>query len=200
MEMKFQNEKQTLLFNPIRAAGLSAVWLNRVAALWAIRQTLNPREHGQLKRLKESVGSETAKEVIEYVLKGWSSFVTRAEEDAGAIALPAKPNVGFLLKYHFIAVSMMLAEQQMIAKKEAREAQAAVEAAKVKAIQKKPMTIVELTQDQINAYLSADESYDAFFNAITAKYGEWRPAKYAEKGISCEVIVCQPNCELVLAL
>lgn len=188
MEMKLvQDNEEILAFSPIKAAGLSAFWLNRVAALWSIQHSLTPREHGQLKRMKESVGLETAKEVIEYVLNEWGGFVKRTEEIAGATALPAKPNVGFLLKYHSVALSTMFEEQQVIAKKEAHKTQEVVEVTEVKAIQKNLMAIIELTQNQINAYLNGDDSYDALFDAITEKYGEWRPAKWGEKGILCEV-------------
>ncbi len=186
METKMvPNDKQIFAISSIKAAGLSAFWLNRVAALWVIQQTLTDRQHGQLKRLKKSLGYENAKEVIEYVLHEWGSFVKRAGEIGGAVALPAKPNVGFLAKYQAIALSMTQQHLQAIAKKKAAEMEAAK--IKTKIMEKKPMAIIQLTNDQVMAFLQGDESYDAFFDAITEKYGEWRPAKWAEKGIPCEI-------------
>jgi hypothetical protein len=83
---------------------------------------------------------------------------------------------------------MMLDELQLIAKKQAQkqqmeqQAKAAAEAAKLKVIEK-PMVLIELTDEQMKALLQGDETYDAFFDAITEKHGEWRPAKWNEIGI-----------------
>jgi hypothetical protein len=51
------------------STGLSAFWQSRIASITGeVQKQLLPREHGQLKRLKESLGSDRAREVIELAL------------------------------------------------------------------------------------------------------------------------------------
>jgi hypothetical protein len=84
---------------------------------------------------------------------------------------------------------------QSLARQKAKEEQARKEAlAKAKneaATVKSPptMTILECTPAQLAVYLNPDhELNSAFLDAVTAKYGKlWRPAKWDEDGIPCEV-------------
>lgn len=172
------------------STGLSTFWQSRIASITGeIEKQLLPKEHGQLKRLKESLGSNRAREVIDFAITHWQEFAQKAAENAGVKAFPDKPHVGFLLKYHATALAMMLDELQLIAKKQAQkqqmeqQAKAAEKAAKLKIVEK-PVVLIELTEEQINALHHGDETYDPFFEAITAKHGEnWRPAKWNEIGI-----------------
>jgi hypothetical protein len=185
--------------NPYKyAAGLSAVWQNHLSKLHGPDcRMLIPKEHGQLRRLKESLGMNTATEVVEYAIQNWGTFGRKAAENVGSSTFPPKPCVGWLLKYQATAVTMLHGELQSIAKKQAEEEQAkkegqAKEAAKslqeLKA--KEPSTtLLLLTKEQANAffYMLEDPANEAWADSVTEKYGDWRPANKTEKGIPCDI-------------
>jgi hypothetical protein len=181
--------------NSTRAAGLSAFWQSRVCRLGGPDyRMLTPKEHGQLKRLKESLGLEKATQLVEYAIQNWDTFGRRVLQNAAAAAFAAKPHIGFLLKYHAIALTMMQDELQSIAKKQAAEEQAKQQAQakdSAKAMQelksKQPsVTLIRLTQEQLHAFLCwhEDSANEAWVDKVSEKYGEWRPD---EKGIPCDV-------------
>jgi hypothetical protein len=189
--------------NPInspatRATGLSAVWQNLYPVFDESEfRLLTPKEHGQLKRLKQSLGFETARQVIKYAFSNWQTFARKAAQNCGLTVYPMKPAVGFLLQHHASALVLLQDGLHTIAKKKATEEEAEKEAQanKVgKAMQEtnstqKPLTLISLTQAQAHAYIHGldDPANEAWANKITEKYGAWRPAHSNENGIPCDV-------------
>ena len=195
--------KKTLSRNAVdnqlkNSAGLSAVWQNHLLKLHGPDcRMLIPKEHGQLKRLKESLGMKTATEVIEYAIQNWGTFGRKAAENVGSSTFPPKPCVGWLLKYQATAVTMLHEELQSIAKKQAAEEQAKKEAQAKEAANslqelkaKEPSTtLLLLTKEQANAflYMLEDPANEAWVDSVEEKYGDWRPAHKNEKGIPCDI-------------
>ena len=58
-----------------------------------------------------------AAEVLEFTLRHWPGFVKAAEHDAGAFKTPARPELGFLLRFAEVAVNHWNAGVQLIATK-----------------------------------------------------------------------------------
>ena len=185
--------------NPLKhAAGLSAIWQKCMSELYKSDcKLLIPKEHGQLGRLKKSLGMKQAAEVVEYAIRNWGKFAQKAAKDIGSDISPPKPCVGWLYQYHAIAVLMLHDELQSIAKKQAEEEQAKKEAqAKevAKSLQelkaKEPSTtLLLLTKEQANAfsYMLEDPANEAWADSVTEKYGDWRPANKNEKGTPCDI-------------
>jgi phosphate starvation-inducible protein PhoH len=113
--------------NPSKhAAGLSAVWQNRISLIsGSDYRMLTPKEHGQLKRLKDSLGVERSTQMIQYAIQNWETFARRVTQNVGIEVFPTRPHVGFLLKYHATALILMLERMQSLAKEKAFEAQVA---------------------------------------------------------------------------
>lgn len=110
-----------------KSQGLSAIWEDRTGST-----ITNPKQHKQLKRLKEALGMEKAKQLIDYILTHWSEFGGKYGEARPDAPFPDEPQIGFLSKYHALAL-VMLHEKQSLAAKKAKEEQAKKEAlAKVK--------------------------------------------------------------------
>jgi hypothetical protein len=178
------------------AAGLSAVWQKCMSELCKSEcRLLFPKEHGQLGRLRKSLGMKQATEVVEYVIRNWRKFAQKTA-NVGSNVFPQKPSVGWLYQYHAIAVLMLHEELQSIAKKKAAVEQAlkesqAKEAAKAmpELKSKEPSVIpLQLTPEQLNAFFKIDDpANEAWADKVTEKYGQWRPAKPDEKGILCDV-------------
>jgi hypothetical protein len=95
MTMALELKKQLTLnpANPLtHAAGLSGVWQNRLSQLSGSDcRILIHKEHGQLKRLKESLGMEKATQVIEYAIQNWRKFARKAAENVGSAPFPPSP-------------------------------------------------------------------------------------------------------------
>jgi hypothetical protein len=180
------------------AVGLSAVWQNRLLEVYGPdSRMLVPKEHGQLGRLRKSLGMKQATEVVEYAIRNWGNFAQKAAKNVESDIVPPKPSVGWLYQYHATAVLMLHEDLQSIAKKQAGEEQAKKEAqaneAK-KAMQelkstKPSVTLIHLTApEQINAWCDPDDPHNqAFIDEVTEKYGVWRPAVGSEKGIPCDI-------------
>jgi hypothetical protein len=117
--------------NPLKhAAGLSAVWQKCMSELYKSDcKLLIPKEHGQLGRLKKSLGMKQAAEVVEYAIRNWGKFAQKAAKDIGSDISPPKPCVGWLYQYHAIAVLMLHDELQSTAKRQAQKDSLAKEAA-----------------------------------------------------------------------
>lgn len=186
------------------AAGLSAVWQKCVSELYKSEcRLLIPKEHGQLGRLRKSLGMKQATEVVDYAIRNWGKFAQKAAADVGSDAFPQKPSVGWLCQYHAKAVLMLHDELQSIAKEKAAEEQAMKEAhaqevansmQELKSTKSSPALLC-LTKEQLDAYFDlfenplenpANEAW-AWVDSVTGKYGDWRPAKPGEKGIPCDI-------------
>jgi hypothetical protein len=117
--------------NPFkRAAGLSAVWQKCMSELYKSDiRLLIPKEHGQLGRLTKSLGMKQATAVVEYAIRNWGEFSQKAAKDIGSDIFPPKPCVGWLYKYHAIAVLMLHEDSQSTAKQQAKKDSLAKEAA-----------------------------------------------------------------------
>src|SRR4051794_3738962 len=66
---------------------------------------LTPREYGQLKSLRDSLGGSTT-EILEWVLNNWQSFACKASEMSSVSSWPANPHIGFLLVHRTVAVGL----------------------------------------------------------------------------------------------
>jgi hypothetical protein len=161
--------KQTLnqnAANPFKhSAGLSAVWQKCMSEVYESDfRSLIRKEHGQLGKLRKSLGTKLATEVVEYAIQNWGKFARKAATSVGSDVFPEKPSVGWLFKYQATALLMLQGELQ--SKQQAQEAQAkkqaqAKEAAKValqvaahNAEREKPATLEEM--DAIEAELEAE--------------------------------------------
>lgn len=88
---------------------LGAYWKSRMATVYGgWQKPLTGKECGQLKQLSKSLGDQT-KPIIDYVVNHWGKFASRAGIAAG-VSFPADPHIGFLLKYHAVAVNLLTPE------------------------------------------------------------------------------------------
>lgn len=88
---------------------LASLWQRRMTALHGhFPKPLTPKELGQLKTLKKSLGDLTG-QVIDWALNNWGHFSHEARAQAGLSSAPAAPHIGFFLKYHCVAVNLMYA-------------------------------------------------------------------------------------------
>jgi hypothetical protein len=180
--------------NPLKhAAGLSAVWQKCMSEVYGPEcRLLIGREHGQLKRLKESLGGERSTQIIQYAIQNWGTFAGKATQNAGTELFPNKPHVGFLLKYHATALILMLDEKKKAAveqaTKEAQGKEAAIGMQELKSKKSSPALLC-LTKEQLDAYFDFLENLanEAWVDSVTEEYGEWRPANPGEKGVPCDI-------------
>lgn len=88
---------------------LAFFWQSQVSIKMGVgsARPLTPKEMGQLKLLRQSLGDETIN-VIEWAVSNWASFSQQARAEAGLSCAPANPHVGFLLVHYPSAVNMML--------------------------------------------------------------------------------------------
>jgi hypothetical protein len=185
--------------NPFaNVVGLSAVWQKYMSELYkSDLRVLVGREHGELGKLRKSVGMKQATELIGYAIRNWDKFARQSAEDAGKNIFPEKPSVGWFCLYHATALLMQEEELQSIAKKKAEEEakkKKAEEAAKAfQEMQKTKypeIALIQLTPEQEIAFMNMLEDPEnmAWVDKVTEKYGEWRPAKPNQKGsIPCDI-------------
>ena len=85
---------------------LEAYWKSRCALVSnEYQRPLTGKERGQLKQLSKYLGIET-KPVIAYAVEHWLKFSTHAAISAGTVGAES-PHIGFLLKYHAVAVNLL---------------------------------------------------------------------------------------------
>jgi hypothetical protein len=85
---------------------LEAYWKSRCALVSnEYQRPLTGKERGQLKQLSKYLGTET-KPVIAYAVEHWLKFSTHAAISAGTVGAES-PHIGFLLKYHAVAVNLL---------------------------------------------------------------------------------------------
>jgi hypothetical protein len=76
---------------------------------------LTQQEVGQLKAFMVAVGGvQIAKEIIDFILPMWGEFAFEAKASYGLSTAPDKPVVGFLLKYHDVAVQLSAKSKQVL--------------------------------------------------------------------------------------
>lgn len=86
---------------------LSAYWKSRLAHVQpGYQQALTSKERGQLKQLSKKLGNDT-RPVIAYAVEHWVRFASRAGDIAGTGMFPPEPHIGFLLKYHGVAMNLL---------------------------------------------------------------------------------------------
>jgi hypothetical protein len=80
----------------------------QIAQLWNLisESPLQPKQFGQLKTLRDRCGPDTL-QFIKWVLHSWPEFCDRVRQETSFESVPPLPHVGFLLKFHRIAVAMM---------------------------------------------------------------------------------------------
>jgi len=90
---------------------LGAFWKSRCTlVLGSFQRALTGKECGQLKQLHKYLGPDT-RPVIDYAINHWWKFASRAGASAG-VTFPAEPHIGFLLKYHGVAMNLLRPEAQ----------------------------------------------------------------------------------------
>jgi hypothetical protein len=98
------------------AVGLSAVWQEWMSELYKSDcRLLTSKEHGQLGRIKKSIGMKQATELVEYAIRNWGKFAQKTAKDLGSNVVPPKPCVGWFYQYHAMALLMLHTELQAIA-------------------------------------------------------------------------------------
>ena len=70
------------------------------------QKPLTHKERGQLKMLANKVGAQT-KKLIDFAVNHWNRFGQEASVQAGLGDYPSRPQIGFFLAYHHVAVNMM---------------------------------------------------------------------------------------------
>jgi hypothetical protein len=89
---------------------LEGWWKSRMALITqSYQKALTVKERGQLKLLSNYLGERT-KPVITYTIEHWCKFSSVAGAVAG-VSPPAEPHIGFLLKYHAVAVNLLYPPQ-----------------------------------------------------------------------------------------
>ena len=81
---------------------LAGLWQQRMTSNFGIIGTqLTPKELGQLKSLRKSLGDLT-REVVEWMLNpvNWWQFCQQVRDEAKLHGAPPHPHVGFLLAHH----------------------------------------------------------------------------------------------------
>ena len=85
---------------------LGNIWKVNVEIRYGVTKALTPKEFGQLKNLREWLGSVTG-DVVRWTINNWSLFANEAKADAGLPSFPLTPHIGFLLAHAATAVNLM---------------------------------------------------------------------------------------------
>ncbi|GEP07217.1 hypothetical protein [Methylobacterium oxalidis] len=95
-------KKPTKLTNP-----LWETWRIAVAQAYPKDACVGPtqKELGQLKQLRNKLPPGTTEQTITKVVAAWLDFIDKARSDAGAFAVPQKPDIGFVLKFAGVAAN-----------------------------------------------------------------------------------------------
>src|SRR5664279_5711935 len=70
------------------------------------QKPMTQEDRGKLKLLANYLGPQVY-EVIDWAVKNWQEFALDAKYDKGLPCYPQQPHIGFLLKYHDVAVNLM---------------------------------------------------------------------------------------------
>jgi hypothetical protein len=92
---------------------LGAYWKSQCEVEFGgFQKALTGKECGQLKQLHKQLGEQT-RPVISYVIGHWWKFASRAATSAGISSWPVDPHIGYLLKYHAVAVNLLSSKQAL---------------------------------------------------------------------------------------
>ena len=101
------------LHRPESVNALAFIWMECVSEkLGEFVPPLTAKQRGQLKLFRSKCPDGIAEKVLRHTIERWTEFIKRVEMDAGVKALPAKPNIDFLLKYAGTAVNLFLLAQK----------------------------------------------------------------------------------------
>lgn len=96
-----------VLHKPDSVQQLGFLWKGTVSEVYDTPMVnLSAKSVGQLKHFKNACPEGTAASVLTWVLHNWIEFVKAVETEAGVKTTPSKPDIGFLLKYTSVAVSV----------------------------------------------------------------------------------------------
>ena len=92
---------------------LEVTWLQAMDAVYPGEcSVLTAAERGMLKTFaaicSEACLASRADEVLDHTIKNWVSYRKNTESDHGAFNTPAKPTIGFLIKYPRPALNLWL--------------------------------------------------------------------------------------------
>ena len=91
---------------PDSVPALEKVWQEIVAEVYGdFVPSWTAKERGQMRRFREACPPCAAAPVLEACVRNWPVFGAMAKSDAGAWDLPARPTVGFILKFVGVAVN-----------------------------------------------------------------------------------------------
>jgi hypothetical protein len=170
--------------NPFQnAVGLSAVWQKCMSELYkSDLRVLVGREHGELGKLRKSLGMTQGTELIEYAIRNWGKFAQRSAKEGGKDIFPEKPSVGWLCQCHATALLMHKEELQSIAKKEAEEQakkkeyeEAAKAFQELQKAKHPDVTVIQVTPEQLKAFVYMEEDAEnmAWVDRVSEKlWGE----------------------------
>lgn len=109
---KFQSKTSAAHTGKVTPSAIGMRWKKLIGAEGAYVKELTGMQLGQLKQLHKALGDD-AMAVMEFAVLNWSAFCWDAKATKGLGSTPEKPDIGFLQKYHDVAV-------QLIAKKSAK--------------------------------------------------------------------------------
>jgi hypothetical protein len=94
---------------PATVPGLALLWQERVAAVHGGYQPPpTARQRGQLRAFLAACPPGRAPRVLAWCVDHWSAFLERAAHQDGAFPLPARPQIGFVLRHVGVAVNAWL--------------------------------------------------------------------------------------------
>ena len=108
------------IHKPDSIKGMALTWVKLVSEETGdYVPPLSAKQCGQLKLFKGNCPEGQAEAILRHVIRHWTEFIKKVEAEFGVKALPAKPNIDFLLKYVGPAVNLFLAQQKPQAEQEA---------------------------------------------------------------------------------
>ena len=156
---------------------LAAFWRSRIKIISAgVERPLTPKEFGQLKLLKQCLGTATS-EVLDWAMNNWSQFANKAATKAGIGSSPTTPHIGFLLKHYVVAVEQLQSianykkQEEPMAKYNSDKHVESV--ADPKPFPKTPIK-VKFSAEQKVLLMGLDDTgkFEEFLAKVTEKYGE----------------------------
>lgn len=90
---------------------LSLLWKKRLAVEGGYVKDLTLKSLGQLKLVLKALGGRDAYRALDFALTSWATFALEVKNVRGFQVVPEKPDVGFFLKHHDVAMSLMEKKQ-----------------------------------------------------------------------------------------
>ena len=156
---------------------LAALWRSRIKTISAgVERPLTPKEFGQLKLLKQCLGSAT-RDVLDWALNNWSQFANKAACEAGSC--PTTPHIGFLLKHYVVAAKQLQSiadhkkqKEELMAKYDINKHVESV--ADPKPVSKIPIKVKFTAEQKVLLMAGLDDTgkFEEFLAKVTEKYGE----------------------------